>query len=64
MFKFTNIPKKYDELMYMKILSKEYYIPYDILFCLRKECNNEKDFFDNLNWIRKENGYNWKIKES
>lgn len=60
MVKFTSIPKNMDRLLYLKTISKDYFVPYDILFKLEKECNTEEEFFNIINWIREKNGYNWK----
>ncbi len=60
MFKFTNIPNHMDETMYIKSLSKEYYMPMDMIFCLKKELTNEKDFFKMLEWNKSKNGFGWK----
>ena len=60
MVQFTNIPKNMDENLYMKILSKEYYMPLDMLFCLKRELNTEEEFYNMLEWNKQKNGFNWK----
>lgn len=60
MVQFTNIPKNMDENLYMKILSKEYYMPLDMLFCLKRELNSEEEFYNMLEWNKQKNGFNWK----
>lgn len=60
MVQFTNIPKNMDENLYMKTLSKEYYMPLDMLFCLKKELNSEEEFYNMLEWNKQKNGFNWK----
>ena len=64
MITFTNIPKHMDKQMYIKHLSKEYKMPFDILWSLIKDCNSETEFYNILNWNLSKNGYNWKIKEN
>ena len=60
MVTFTNIPKNMDKALYMKHLSKTYKMPIDMVSCLMKDCNDEIEFYNLLEWNLKKNGFNWK----
>ena len=35
-------------------------MPLDMLFCLKRELNNEEEFYNMLEWNKQKNGFNWK----
>ena len=62
MVTFTNIPKNMDKTLYIKTLSRDYKIPLDMLYCLIKQLDNEKDFFGMLEKNLKNNYFGYKKK--
>lgn len=60
MVTFTNIPSNMDKQLYIKQLSKEYKMPLDMIFCLTKELDTEKEFYEMLEWNKAKNGFGWK----
>ena len=62
MVTFSNIPENMDKTLYIKTLSRNYKIPYDMLYCLINQLDNEKEFFDMLEKNLKNNYFGYKIK--
>lgn len=56
----TNIPKHMDKAIYIKTLSKDYKMPMDMIYCLIRELNDEKEFYKMLEWNLSKNGFGWK----